>query len=130
MTMHRLKNVLVAALVTTVTSLGAMATVQAATLDQVLAVSESKNQAARKSQAKIDRLADETRDLLTDYKTVMKQVDGLKVYNARLERQIENQLARVGQIDESIDQVTVIQRQMTAKDWERALEPGKGSELL
>jgi hypothetical protein len=90
-----------------------VAAVQAATLDQVLAVSEAKNTAARKSQAKIDRLADETRDLLTDYKTVMKQIDGLKVYNARLERQIQNQLARVGQIDESIDQVTVIQRQMT-----------------
>jgi cell fate (sporulation/competence/biofilm development) regulator YmcA (YheA/YmcA/DUF963 family) len=111
--MHRFKNVLVAALVTTGTLAGAVAAVQATTLDSILAVGEAKNQAARKSQAKIDRLADETRDLLTDYKTVMKQVDGLKVYNARLERQIQNQLARVQQIDESIDQVTVIQRQMT-----------------
>ena len=113
MTMHRLKNVLVAALVTTGTLVGAVAAVQATTLDSILAVGEAKNQAARKSQAKIDRLADETRDLLTDYKTVMKQVDGLKVYNARLERQIQNQLARVQQIEDSIDQVTVIQRQMT-----------------
>ncbi len=113
MTMHRLKNVLVAALVTTGTLMGAVAAVQATTLDSILAVGEAKNQAARKSQAKIDRLADETRDLLTDYKTVMKQVDGLKVYNARLERQIQNQLARVQQIEDSIDQVTVIQRQMT-----------------
>ena len=113
MTMHRFKNVLVAALVTTGTLVGAVAAVQATTLDSILAVGEAKNQAARKSQAKIDRLADETRDLLTDYKTVMKQVDGLKVYNARLERQIQNQLARVQQIDVSIDQVTIIQRQMT-----------------
>ena len=113
MTMHRLKNVLVAALVATGTLAGAAAAVQAATLDSILAVGEAKNKAARKSQAKIDRLADETGDLLTDYKTVMKQVDGLKVYNARLDRQIQNQLARVEQIDASIDQVTVIQRQMT-----------------
>ena len=113
MTMHRLKNVLVAALVATGTLAGAAAAVQAATLDSILAVGEAKNKAARKSQAKIDRLADETSDLLTDYKTVMKQVDGLKVYNARLDRQIQNQLARVEQIDASIDQVTVIQRQMT-----------------
>lgn len=113
MTMHRLKNGLIAALVAAGTLAGATAAVQANTLDQILDVSEAKNNAARKSQAKIDRLADETSDLLTDYKTVMKQVDGLKVYNARLQRQIENQNKRVGEIEESISQVTVIQRQMT-----------------
>jgi hypothetical protein len=111
--MHRLKNVLIAALVSTGTLAGTVAAVQASTLDSILAVGESKTQAARKSQAKIDRLADETRDLLSDYKTVVKQIDGLKVYNARLERQIESQMKRVASIDESIDQVTVIQRQMT-----------------
>lgn len=113
MTMHRLKNVLIAALVTAGTIAGTVAAVQASTLDSILKVGDAKNEAARKSQAKIDRLADETRDLLTDYKTVMKQVDGLKVYNARLEKQIESQLARISQIEESIDQVTIIQRQMT-----------------
>ncbi len=113
MTMHRFKTVLVAALFSAGALVGAVAAVQASTLDSILAVGEAKNDAARKSQAKIDRLADETRDLLTDYKTVVKQIDGLKVYNARLERQIANQMERVNQIDESIDQVTIIQRQMT-----------------
>ncbi len=113
MTMHRLKKVLIAALVSTGTLVGAVAAVQASTLDSILSVGEAKNAAARKSQAKIDRLADETRDLLSDYKTVNKQVDGLKVYNARLQRQIDNQEKRIGQIDTSIDQVTIIQRQMT-----------------
>ena len=113
MTMHRLKNVLIAALVAAGALAGTVAAVQASTLDSILKVGDAKNTAARKSQVKIDRLADETRDLLQDYKTVMKQVDGLKVYNGRLERQLESQLARIGQIDESIDQVTVIQRQVT-----------------
>jgi hypothetical protein len=113
MTMHRLKNALIAALVAGGTLAGTVATVQAASLDAVLKVGEAKNEAARKSQAKVDKLADETRDLLTDYKTVMKQIDGLEVYNARLQRQIDNQMVRIGEIDESIDQVTVISRQMT-----------------
>ena len=113
MTMHRLKTALIAALVSVGALSGAAVAVQASTLDQILAVGEAKNQAARKSQAKIDRLADETADLLSDYKTVMKQIDGLKVYNARLQRQIENQMRRIDEIDASIDQVTVIQRQMT-----------------
>ena len=113
MTTHRLKNVLIAALVSTGALMGTVAAVQASTLDSILKVGESKNQAAKKSQAKIDRLADETRDLLSDYKTVVKQVDGLKVYNARLQRQIENQTERVTKIEDSISQVTIIQRQMT-----------------
>lgn len=113
MTMHRLKNALIAALVAGGTLAGTVATVQAASLDTVLKVGEAKNAAARKSQAKVDKLADETRDLLTDYKTVMKQIDGLEVYNGRLQRQIDNQMVRIGEIDESIDQVTIISRQMT-----------------
>jgi septal ring factor EnvC (AmiA/AmiB activator) len=113
MTTHRLKNVVIAALLATGALSGSVAVVQASTLDSVLNVGEAKSKAARQSQAKIDRLADETRDLLSDYKTVTKQIDGLKVYNTRLQRQIDNQTLRITEIDDSIDQVTVISRQMT-----------------
>ena len=107
---HRLKHVLLAA---AAALLGAALVVQADTLDDILEVSASKTDAAKRSQARVDRLADETRNLLDDYKTVTKQIDGLRVYNARLQRQIDNQLRRIAEIDSSIDQVTVIQRQMT-----------------
>jgi hypothetical protein len=111
--MHRLKTVLIAVLVSTGTLAGTVAAVQASTLDSILKVGKSKNDAARKSQVKIDRLADETGDLLTDYKTVIKQVDGLKVYNARLQRQIDNQVTRIATIEDNIDNSTIIARQMT-----------------
>jgi len=110
MTTHRLKSVLMASIFAA-GAFGA-AVSQANTLEAILKVGEEKTAAAKQSQAKIDRLAEEARDLLTDYKTVMKQVDGLKVYNARLQRQIANQERRIADIDESIDEVTVIQRQM------------------
>jgi septal ring factor EnvC (AmiA/AmiB activator) len=111
--MHRFKNIVIAALVAAGTLMGPAAAVQASTLDSVLKVGEDKAKAARASQTKIDKLADETRDLLSDYKTVTKQIDGLKVYNTRLQRQIDNQTLRIAEIDDSIDQVTVISRQMT-----------------
>ena len=113
MNMHRFKTVLIAAAVAVGTLMGGAANAQDATLNAILDVGQDKNEAARKSQVKIDRLADETRDLLTDYKTVMKQVDGLIVYNNRLRKQIENQMARIDNIDASIEQVTIVQRQMT-----------------
>lgn len=113
MTSYRMKNVLPAVVASLLALFGATATAQTGAIDDILEVSSAKTQAARESQVKVDRLADETRNLLDDYKTVMKQIDGLRVYNARLQRQIDNQLRRISEIDESIDQVTVIQRQMT-----------------
>ena len=107
MNMHRLKMALFAALVLIV------ATVQADTLDNILDVGEAKTKAAQKTQVKIDKLADQTRDLYQDWKTVIKQIEGLRVYNARLQKQIDNQIRRISDIENSIQQVTVIQRQMT-----------------
>ena len=111
MTTHRFKTVLLAACVAG-GALGVAASSNAASIDQVLDVGKQRTAEAKSSQAKIDRLADETRDLLSDYKTVMKQVDGLRVYNARLERQIANQNRRISDIDGSISEAAVIQRQI------------------
>jgi len=111
MNMHRFKMIALAMTVSCGALLGA--TAQANSVDAVLTVGQAKTAAATKSQKSIDKLASETGDLLQDYKTVMKVVDGLRVYNARLEKQIANQLTRVTSIDKSIGQVTVIQRQVT-----------------
>ncbi|MDG1065819.1 MAG: DUF3450 domain-containing protein [Luminiphilus sp.] len=111
MTSHRFKTVLLAACVAG-GALGVAASSNAASIDQILDVGKQRTAEAKSSQAKIDRLADETRDLLSDYKTVMKQVDGLRVYNARLERQIANQNRRISDIDGSISEAAVIQRQI------------------
>jgi len=112
--MHRLIKLWVAAAVVAGSLLGASTLSQAdETLQAILKVGQSKNEAAKKSQVRIDKLAEQTRSLLSDYKTVVKQIDGLKVYNARLQRQIDNQESRIDDIDDSINQVTVIQRQMT-----------------
>jgi hypothetical protein len=111
---HRLNKPWIAALLAASYLLGASSMSQAdETLQAILKVGADKNASAAKSQVKIDKLAEQTRSLLGDYKTVSKQVDGLIVYNTRLQRQIDNQLRRIGDIEESISQVTVIQRQMT-----------------
>lgn len=112
MNMHRFKTIAFAMTMSVGTLLGTSAA-QANTVDAVLKVGQAKTAAAQKSQQKIDKLSSETGDLLQDYKTVMKQVDGLRVYNARLEKQIANQLKRIDDIESSIEQVTIIQRQVT-----------------
>jgi len=88
-------------------------TASAATLNDIFAVAEQLNAQARQSQAKIDALTEETRQLLGEYKTVLKEIEGLRVYNRQLEKQIANQEAEMAQLTASIDEVTVIERQIT-----------------
>jgi hypothetical protein len=111
MKMHRLNKVFLACAVSSALLVTAAAT-QADNLQAVLKVGQDRHEAAKKSQVRVDRLADETRDLLTDYKTVMKEVDGLKVYNARLERTLAKQEQRLANLEKSISEVKVIQRQV------------------
>ncbi len=85
----------------------------AANLNDIYGVAEQLNKQARKSQARVDALTDETRTLLGEYKTVLKEIEGLRVYNRQLEKQIRNQNAEMTQLSASIDQVTVIERQIT-----------------
>jgi septal ring factor EnvC (AmiA/AmiB activator) len=84
----------------------------AANVDKVLQVTQTKATEGAASQKRIDGMADDTRKLLNEYKETMKQVDGLKVYNAKLQKQISNQEESIKNYDESIKQVVVMQRQM------------------
>ncbi|MGB2239053.1 MAG: DUF3450 family protein, partial [Pseudomonadales bacterium] len=87
-------------------------TVVAQSLDEVLGVRAVTTQAGKQSQLKIDEVKDQTRDLLTQYKQIMKVVDGLKVYNLQQERLIRSQNEELADLEESIDSVTVIERQI------------------
>jgi len=93
-------------------SLVSVITVQAQSLDEVLGIREATTLEGKRSQAKIDELKDDTRDLLSQYKRVMKIVDGLKVYNLQQERLIRNQNEELAELANSIDSVTVIERQI------------------
>lgn len=99
---------------TTALSAGALygSVATADTLDNVLAVGQQKTTAAQASQKRIDKIAEETTSLLQDFKVVNKEIDGLRVYNRQLEKQLANQLAVIKDLDESIENVTVIERQI------------------
>ena len=110
MKMHRIK--VVACAVSLIGTLIGSAAI-ADTLGSIMQVGQARTAAAQQSQARIDKVADQTANLLNDFKTVNKEIDGLRIYNQRLEIQIANQLARLDELEGSIGQVTVIQRQIT-----------------
>jgi len=92
---------------------GAASPAAGAALADIYQVAERINQQAKTSQARIDALTEETHKLLNEYKTVLKEIEGLRVYNRQFERQIANQEREMTQLTESIDRVTVIERQIT-----------------
>lgn len=66
----------------------------------------------QKAQKQVDKVYDKTTDLATQYQTKLKIVDGLKVYNTLLQRQLEAQDREVETLKSSIGNATVIERQM------------------
>lgn len=81
-------------------------------LDNVLAASQSKITSAKQSQQRVNKLQEESADLLQKFKRVNKDIEGLKVYNAQLEAQIRNQRQRIADLNDAIANVTVLQRQV------------------
>ncbi|MGQ0701427.1 MAG: DUF3450 domain-containing protein [Panacagrimonas sp.] len=84
----------------------------AAKLDQAIGKGELRAQQAAQSQARVDGVYEQIRSATDEYKGVQKQIDGLKVYLEQLRAQTANQDAELGQIQTSIDNVTVLDRQI------------------
>ncbi|MEM7283423.1 MAG: DUF3450 domain-containing protein [Pseudomonadota bacterium] len=100
-------------LTTLVAFCGVLATGLAqAQVSSVLSALERKNQAGEQSQERIDGVVEQTRSLVDQYKTVLKETDGLVVYNRLLQRQIDDQNEQIAQLEASIDEITVIERQI------------------
>jgi hypothetical protein len=98
-----------------ISTLGAIFTaemVAGQAVDQIVAAEERRIQQAQAAQDTIDEVVDETRDLTEEYRSVMKEVDGLLVYNTLLDRQIADQNQELDNLRTSIDSVTVIERQI------------------
>ena len=68
---------------------------QASELEPVIKKSEKITDSAANSQQKIDKLTEQTQSKFQQYQTVIKETEGLDVYNSQLDKQIQNQLAEM-----------------------------------
>jgi hypothetical protein len=84
----------------------------AATIQEITDAGEARADAGAADQQRIEAIADQTEQIVSDYKTVIKVVDGLKVYNNLLQRQLNNQEDEKIALSESIDNVALIERQI------------------
>ncbi|MEE9448080.1 MAG: DUF3450 domain-containing protein [Arenicellales bacterium] len=63
-------------------------------------------------QQQVDSLNDATFDLVSEFKTTAKVVDGLKIYNDLLDIQVQNQRKEMAASQKAMDDVSLIERQV------------------
>ncbi|MFC1720021.1 DUF3450 domain-containing protein [Pseudomonadota bacterium] len=83
-----------------------------ATVDQVISEGVKRIDAGAAEQQRVEQIADQTEKLLNEYNTLSKVVDGLVTYNSLLQRQVDNQQIEKDALAESIDNVSLIERQI------------------
>ncbi len=79
-----------------------LAGVQADVLDTTIQTEQNTNQSSRTTQNRIDTLAEQTEDLVADYRQVIRESDTLKVYNSQLEQLVVNQRGEMQSIEEQL----------------------------
>ena len=84
----------------------------AQSVDQVLQADLRRLSLAQASQERINTVVEGTRSLADQYRSVNKEIDGLKVYNRLMTAQTNGQEATLEDISLSMDQVDVINRQI------------------
>jgi len=81
-------------------------------VERIVAVEARRVQLAQAGQDQIDGIVEVTREKIDEYRALLKEIDGLVVYNTLLDRQIDDQERELNNLSISIDQVSVIERQV------------------
>lgn len=87
-------------------------TVYAADVDTLIDLGKDQLKVAQASQETVDKLSEERRELYNEYKAVSKEIDGLKIYNKQLSKQILGQRTEMERIKTTIENVAITQRQI------------------
>ena len=106
------RQITTAALAASVIAIAGGVFAQSVTVDQVLQASERRLNLAQESQERINQVVEGSRSLSDQYRSVNKEIDGLKVYNRLMTAQTNGQNATLEDISISMDQVDVINRQI------------------
>ena len=81
-------------------------------LSQILETQTERTLIAQESQVRVDKVVTQTRSMEDQYRANLKEIDGLRIYNKLLELQIENQERVKVDLEQSIANVAIVNRQI------------------
>ncbi len=82
----------------------------AGALDEAIDTQVDTDIAAQESQEKIDNLADETTDMVAEYRDVLRQTQSLQAYNDQLEKLVDSQRSELESIGLQLRNIETTQR--------------------
>ena len=82
-------------------------------IDTAIAEERQGNDKSVASQKRINVIDNQTDEMAVEYRTVIDQIESLRVYNAQLEKLIASQEAELASLDEQIGSVTRVGREIT-----------------
>ena len=85
---------------------------EAQALSQILGTQTERTLIAQESQVRVDKVVTQTRSMEDQYRATLKEIDGLLIYNKLLELQIENQERVKVDLEQSIANVAIVNRQI------------------
>lgn len=80
------------------------------TLEQAISTQVETDIAAQKSQQQVDTLSDETQQMLSEYRDVIRQTDSLHAYNEQLDKLVVSQKKELDSIDLQLRNIESTQR--------------------
>ena len=81
-------------------------------LSQILETQTERTLKAQESQVRVDKVVTQTRTMEDQFRANLKEIDGLRIYNKLLELQIENQERVKVDLEQSIANVAIVNRQI------------------
>ena len=91
-------------------SIANVAQAPAQTLAEAVGTQTQANQEGQASQRRIDTLSDQTDAMASEYRSALKQIEALKVYNAQLRELIASQETEMASLQQQIDNVEIVER--------------------
>lgn len=77
--------------------------VQAQSLDSTVQAENRINEQSARSQTRVSSLARQTQDLLTEYRSVVRETESLRIYNDNLERVVNDQRNEIQSINRQLE---------------------------
>lgn len=100
------------AAVAAVIAMACAAQLAAQTVAPVLEEGQRRVAEGQQAQRQVDKLADEAESSLRQYRHLAKEIEGLDTYNRLLQQQLDGQQREMEALRQSIDQVSVVERQI------------------
>jgi hypothetical protein len=82
-------------------------------LEEVIDTRAEGNKAIEASQQRIEEISDETDSLLAQYRTALKQIDSLDLYNAQMRDLLVAQEKELGSLQDQLERVQLVGRSVT-----------------